>query len=72
MEDLEAAAFQWRKSSRSVTQDCVEVAVTPTRVYIRHSQDHSGKFLAFSYSEWEAFTAGVRNNEFDVEVSPGS
>jgi hypothetical protein len=48
----------WRKSSRSGTNGCVEVAV-------RDSKDRNGPVLRFNAHEWEAFLAGVRNGEFE-------
>ena len=56
----------WRKSSRSSGGDnCVEVAFTATGdVSVRDSKDPTGPVLEFTASEWEAFIAGVRNDEF--------
>jgi len=59
----------WRKSSRSspTSNNCVEVARNlPGIVAVRDSKDRSGPALTFTASEWEAFTAGVRNGEFDL------
>lgn len=70
MEDYDVKALRWCKSSGSEESNCVEVAITPDRVYIRHSQDRAGKILSFTYGEWQAFTAGVRNNEFNLDISP--
>lgn len=60
--------LRWHKSSISEESNCVEVAVTRTSVLLRSSRDHSGKILSFTYGEWGAFLAGVRNNEFTVDV----
>jgi predicted secreted Zn-dependent protease len=68
MSDLGVDGLSWRKSSRSEEANCVEVAISPADVLVRHSQDHPGKILRFTYSEWHAFLAGVRNNEFDVDM----
>ncbi len=67
MADLEAGGLTWRKSSRSEDANCVEVAISSADVLVRHSQDHQEKILRFTYSEWHAFLAGVRNNEFEVD-----
>lgn len=64
----------WHKSSTSEESNCVEVAVTSSTVLVRNSRDRSGRILSFTYGEWDAFLAGVRNNEFSVDVliaSPG-
>lgn len=68
MTDSQSAPTGWRKSRASGggTSDCVEVAFTDESVLVRHSQNPAGSMLAFSYSEWRAFLAGVRGGEFDL------
>jgi hypothetical protein len=45
----------------------VEVARDlPSIVAVRDTKDPGGPRLIFSPAEWEAFTAGVRDGEFDV------
>ncbi|MFF0631558.1 DUF397 domain-containing protein [Nocardia sp. NPDC004151] len=58
---------RWFKSSYSQAGgECVEVAfVEGGRVAVRDSKDRSGPAFIFAPSEWEAFTDGVRNGEFD-------
>jgi hypothetical protein len=56
----------WRKSSRSGTNGCVEVALDNAEVAVRDSKDHTGPVLRFNAREWEAFLAGVRDGEFDI------
>jgi hypothetical protein len=63
---------RWHKSSTSEETNCVEVAVTPTSVLLRSSREGSGKILWFTFGEWDAFLAGVRNNEFSVDVLTAS
>jgi Domain of unknown function (DUF397) len=57
----------WHKSSTSEESNCVEVAITHSSVLIRNSRDRSGNVLSFTHGEWDAFLAGVRNNEFSLE-----
>jgi hypothetical protein len=62
--------LQWRKSSRSHDDDppdnCVEVAsFTDGAVAVRDSNNPTGPALRFTPTEWAAFTAGVRDGEFD-------
>jgi hypothetical protein len=59
--------MKWRKSSYSSDDgNCVEVADLDggTRA-VRDSKDPAGAHLTFTATEWSAFTAGVRNGEFD-------
>lgn len=58
----------WRKSRRSGGGDnCVEVAVCADgHVGVRDSKDQQGPVLVFTPGEWAAFTAGVRDGEFDL------
>ena len=71
--DIPGAA--WVKSSRSGGQsDCVEVAVTEGSkegsdhvITVRDSKNRDGPKLVFTPAEWEAFTAGVRDGEFDID-----
>lgn len=68
---MEASKFtNWRKSRRSGGGDnCVEVAfATNGSVGVRDSKNPTGPVLTFTPAEWEAFTGGVRDGEFDIDV----
>jgi uncharacterized protein DUF397 len=57
----------WRKSSLSTTNGCVEVAFVGDRVAVRDSkQQGRGPVLEFTAVEWAAFLGGVRGGEFDL------
>jgi hypothetical protein len=58
----------WRKSSRSGSNGCVEVAFHDGQIAVRDSKDRAGPVLQFTHWEWEAFLAGVRCGEFDAPV----
>lgn len=64
--------LRWHKSSTSEETNCVEVAVGRSSVLLRSSRDGSGKILSFTFEEWDAFLAGVRKNEFSVDVLTAS
>ncbi|MEV4234635.1 DUF397 domain-containing protein [Nocardia sp. NPDC050408] len=58
---------RWFKSTRSAGgQECVEVAfLDGGQVGVRDSKNPTGPALVFSPSEWDAFTAGVHDGEFN-------
>ena len=62
------ADAQWRKSSRSQTSNCVEVA--PLRdagaVALRDSKDRGGPVLLFDRAGWRGFLAGAKAGQFDL------
>jgi Domain of unknown function (DUF397) len=61
--------YEWRKSSHTVSSgNCVEVAANvPGVVAVRDSKDPNGPKLTFAPAEWDAFTAGVRAGEFELD-----
>ena len=63
---MDLAAAAWRKSSRSGSNGCVEIAFLDRQIAVRDSKDRSGPVLQFTHREWEAFLAGVRHGEFDA------
>ncbi|GAA1998662.1 DUF397 domain-containing protein [Catenulispora subtropica] len=67
--DLTGAA--WRKSSHSNgATNCVEVArLADGSVGVRHSRRPDGAVIVYSRSEWAAFLAGVKAEEFEVETA---
>jgi Domain of unknown function (DUF397) len=63
----EQARIEWRKSSLSTTNGCVEVAFVGDRIAVRDSKQRGrGPVLEFTAAEWAAFLGGVRGGEFDV------
>lgn len=58
----------WRRSSKcNGASACVEVArLEDGGVALRDSKDPDGPVLIYTPSEWRAFTAGVREGEFDL------
>jgi hypothetical protein len=62
------ATATWRKSTKSgpYSDNCVDVAfLDGGLVALRDSKNPTGPALAFTPAEWDAFTAGVKDNEFD-------
>ncbi|MET7329493.1 DUF397 domain-containing protein [Nonomuraea sp. NPDC005650] len=66
MEEIDLTGAEWRKSSFSGGNgQCVEAADLGTHIAVRHSLAPEGPVVLYTRSEWAAFTAGVRNGEFD-------
>ncbi|MEV2223682.1 DUF397 domain-containing protein [Nocardia vinacea] len=64
---VDLSGARWFKSSRSsANAECVEVAfLDGGMVGVRDSKNPTGPALVFTPGEWEAFTAGVNDGEFD-------
>jgi hypothetical protein len=61
---LDLSTAEWRKSSHSGNNGCVEVARVGDLIAVRDSKDPEGGVLLFNTREWRAFVAGVRDGEF--------
>jgi hypothetical protein len=59
----------WQKSSRSGPNcdNCVEVAFIGGAIAVRDSKNPSGPALIFTPGEWDAFVAGAKDGEFDLD-----
>jgi hypothetical protein len=57
----------WVKAAASAQGgNCVEVRLDGAGVHVRNSRMPDGNVLTFTPDEWRAFTAGVRDEEFDL------
>ncbi|MFQ6325689.1 DUF397 domain-containing protein [Nocardia sp. CWNU-33] len=67
MTSIDPSGSEWFKSSYSGSMgDCIEVAWLPGgTVGVRDSKNPTGPALVFTPSEWDAFTAGVTDGEFN-------
>ena len=65
--NIDLSNAKWFKSSHSGgPNECVEVAwLTKGHVGVRDSKNPDGPALVFAPGEWEAFTGGVCNGDFD-------
>ncbi|MDG4766566.1 DUF397 domain-containing protein [Solwaraspora sp. WMMD406] len=53
---MELTEARWRKSTRSDSGNCVEVADNlPGHVYVRDTKNRDGGTLAFAPSSWSSF-----------------
>ena len=60
---------EWQKSTRSGPNcdNCVEVAFVDGAVAVRDSKQDDGAILLFTQDEWDAFVAGAKDGEFDLD-----
>jgi hypothetical protein len=62
----------FRKSTFSGGSGCVEVCLLPDgRIALRDSKDPALPPHHFTATEWNAFLAGVRAGEFNLDDEPG-
>ncbi|MEU8297702.1 DUF397 domain-containing protein [Micromonospora sp. NPDC048909] len=67
---LNLADAPWRKSTRSQTSNCVEVAPLgggPAAVALRDSKDQGGPVLLFNRAGWLGFITGAKKGQFDLD-----
>lgn len=69
IESNDLADADWRKGTRSgpYSDNCVEVALVDRLVAMRDSKDPTGAVLFFTVAEWDAFVAGAKDGEFDLD-----
>jgi Domain of unknown function (DUF397) len=73
--EVDLSQAEWRTSGDSDDDgSCVEVAFVPGSkegsehvIAVRDSRNPDGPKLIFTPAEWDAFTAGVRDGEFDLD-----
>lgn len=63
MDNLES--LEWRVSSFTDNETCVEVAGTDSAVYVRNSNARNAGAVVFTRDEWSAFLKGAAAGEFD-------
>lgn len=61
MEELAIPTLGWRKSTYSVTGECVEVGKrTPGLVAVRDNKDATGLQLIFASRQWQEFVRELK------------
>jgi Domain of unknown function (DUF397) len=60
---LTEPGIAWRRSTKSVSGNCVEVAVVGGSVLIRDSADRDGAVLRFPPAAWSAFLDRKRGTD---------
>lgn len=57
--------LRWRKSGRSASGNCVEVASTADGVAMRNSRFPDGEVLVYTRAEFTALLDDIKAGEFD-------
>lgn len=60
---VDSDGLEWRRSSHSSSDSCVEVAITHDHVYVRKSSD-PGVRLVFSHEEWRTFVHSLTEQQW--------
>lgn len=64
---VNVADIAWRKAKRSHdTGDCVEVASSGGRRFVRDSKTPAAGVLDFDQAEWRTFVSRIVHGEFDL------
>jgi hypothetical protein len=66
---VDLSTAHWQKSTRSGPNcdNCVEVAFVDGAIAVRDSKHDDGPILLFTQDEWDAFVAGAKDGEFDLD-----
>jgi hypothetical protein len=57
----------WRRSRRCESGSCVEVAQLAGSIGMRDSKMEQSPVLVFTRPVWDAFVAGIRAGEFELD-----
>ena len=55
----------WRTALSCNGGACIQVAADDRAVLIANSRKRRGPVLSYTYDEWRAFVAGVKQGDFD-------
>ncbi|WP_190823610.1 DUF397 domain-containing protein [Saccharopolyspora pogona] len=56
----------WRKSSRSEKENCVEIGGAPGFAGVRDTKDRASGTLVFDLTAWGHFLNGIKADRFDT------
>jgi hypothetical protein len=65
--DLSRAEWRTSAGTGSDSDSRVEVAFVEGAVAVRDSKQPGGPILVFTPEEWDAFVAGAKDGEFDLD-----
>jgi hypothetical protein len=65
--DFDSSRAVWRSAPGDSGDSRVEVAFVDDLIGLRNGADPASPVLVFTQAEWDAFVAGAKDGEFDVE-----
>jgi hypothetical protein len=65
--DFDTTRAVWRSAPGDNDGSRVEVAFVDDLIGLRNGADPESPVLVFTQDEWDAFVAGAKDGEFDVE-----
>lgn len=65
--DFDLSRAVWQRAEGGPSEGAVEIAFVDDLVGMRNSADPDGPVLVFTQTEWDAFVAGARDGEFDLD-----
>jgi Domain of unknown function (DUF397) len=65
--DPKSSEQRWQRPTICASSSCVEVATIGDTIAIRDSKDPESPVLTYDRDEWQAFVAGVKAGEFDLQ-----
>ena len=64
--DLDLSGAEWKRSSADATGEGLEIAFVGEYILMRSAATPDGPVLVFDQAEWDAFVAGAKDGEFDL------
>ncbi|ROT27136.1 DUF397 domain-containing protein [Micromonospora sp. HM5-17] len=65
--DFDLSRAVWQRAEGDDSEGAVEIAFVDNLIGMRNSADPDGPVLVFTQAEWDAFVAGARDGEFDLD-----
>jgi hypothetical protein len=65
--DFDLSRAVWQRAEGDDSEGAVEIAFVDDLIGMRNSADPDGPVLVFTRAEWDAFVAGARDGEFDLD-----
>jgi hypothetical protein len=63
----EQARITWRKSTSSVSGECVEVASSGKTILVRDTKSRGEKMLSFPPAAWKGFVSTIQTDSISLK-----